>query len=75
MNTLPKGIWFEAKRQRYRVRVYRRSRVIHRSYHKSLDEAKAALREARKHRTDIRANEGPVSSVQDQVRALTENLI
>ena len=36
---LPTGIWFEPKRNRYRVRLYLGPTVIHRSYHKTMDEA------------------------------------
>lgn len=36
---LPRGIWFEPERQRYRVRMYRRSQVVWLSYHFTLEEA------------------------------------
>lgn len=73
---LPRGIWYEEARKRYRVRVYRKNRVIHRSYHQDLDAARRALQQAKQLRASIRAQEArPVRSVQDQVRALKENLI
>ena len=40
---LPKGIYFEVERGRYRVRLYRRSNVIWRTYHFTLEEALEAL--------------------------------
>lgn len=40
MNTdLPRGIWFEKSRGRYRVRIYHRQQIVWRSYHFSLEEA------------------------------------
>lgn len=41
---LPKGIWYEKSRGRYRVRVYSANKVYHLSYHRSLNEAKHTLR-------------------------------
>ena len=34
--SIPRGIWFEEKRKRYRVRLYLGPIVIYRSYHKDL---------------------------------------
>lgn len=52
--TLPKGIWYDEARRRYRVRLYTmingRSRVFCISYHRSLHEARRALDEARRAR-------------------------
>lgn len=36
---LPRGIWFEEGRGRYRVRIYHRQQIIWRSYHFTLDDA------------------------------------
>jgi hypothetical protein len=36
---LPRGVWFETERQRFRVRMYRRSQVIWLTYHLTLEEA------------------------------------
>lgn len=36
---LPKGVWYEKPRERYRVRIVRNKRKLHLSYHKSKDEA------------------------------------
>ena len=35
----PKGIYFEAARQRWRVRLYKQGEVIHLSYHRSIEDA------------------------------------
>lgn len=40
---LPKGIWYEAKRDRYRVRLYDGQQVRHLSYHRTLEEAEQTL--------------------------------
>ena len=47
---LPRGIFFEATRNRYRVRLYYGSCVIWRSYHDNVTAALAALQQARAHR-------------------------
>ena len=39
MESLPKGIYHEVKRSRYRVRLYQGKQIIHCSYHKTLDDA------------------------------------
>lgn len=36
---LPKGIYFEDDRQRWRVRLYKEGAVVHLSYHRSLEDA------------------------------------
>lgn len=46
---LPPGIWYEAERDRYRVRVYKGTTVIHLSYHADYTDALSAWHEA--HRT------------------------
>lgn len=45
-DSLPRGIYFEQERKRYRVRLYRRSHVVWRSYHFNLCEAIEALSSA-----------------------------
>lgn len=42
--TLPRGIWFEADRNRYRIRLYRNGRSYVR-YRDTLDEALAVYQE------------------------------
>ncbi len=46
-NSLPKGIYFEPLRNRYRVRLYKAGRIIHRSYHKDLEAAEEAYGSAK----------------------------
>jgi hypothetical protein len=53
---LPPGIWFEDERGRYRVRVYKGTRVIHLSYHDEVDEAFVAWHEAHRSKRVIRGN-------------------
>jgi hypothetical protein len=43
---LPRGIYFEEERCRYRVRLYRRSHVVWRTYHFHLEDALEALSSA-----------------------------
>lgn len=43
---IPQGLWFEAGRRRWRVRLYKDNRVIHLSYHRTEAAALAALIEA-----------------------------
>lgn len=49
---LPRGIYYEELRGRYRVRLYKRHRMVYLSYHATLEEAvqaHAIAREAVKH--------------------------
>lgn len=50
---MKKGIYFEKTRQRYRVRIYKYGRMVHRSYHVTLSEAETALNEAEAERQTI----------------------
>lgn len=36
---LPRGIWYEKNKQRYRLRIQRNYIVMHRSYHRSIESA------------------------------------
>lgn len=47
IDRLPRGIYYEARRQRYRVRIYKNNQVVYRSYHTLLEDALAALSQAR----------------------------
>ena len=62
MTDLPTGIWFEAKRNRYRVRVYKYSKVTHRSYHRELPTALLALEAALEHRDGVTPPKKKVAS-------------
>ena len=46
MSARTKGIWFEENRNRYRVRLYKNGKVVHRSYHTTYEAAESALRDA-----------------------------
>ena len=40
---LSRGIWYEERHDRFRVRIYRNGRVAHLSYHKTVEEAESTL--------------------------------
>lgn len=46
-SSLPRGIWYEEDRKRYRVRLYRNTIPYLKGYYTSLAEAEAALNELR----------------------------
>ena len=50
-NELPQGVWFEAERNRYRVRLYKHKRVGFRAYFPTLEQALAAY-EQKRHELD-----------------------
>jgi len=74
-DVLPPGLWYDAKRHRYRVRVYRRARIIHLSYHHDLEAALHALDRARALQDFIKRRDGHTIIWCDMVHALAENLI
>lgn len=53
MHKLRKGIYHEKGRSRYRVRLHKFGRVVHRSYHATLEEAEAALEVAIHDRREV----------------------
>ena len=53
MDRLPRGVFFEPKRNRYRVRLYYCQRVIWRSYHACPYDATEELRRAQVHRLEF----------------------
>lgn len=64
-SSLPPGIYYERRRNRYRVRVYVGTRhVVHRTYHATEEEARAALQEARRKQAQVRAQR-PASVLPD----------
>jgi hypothetical protein len=82
MSGLPRGIWFDASRKRYRVRLYQGTSVFHLSYHASKDEALSAYHAALSRKLkpfEERAIETPLdrlAALQGQGRpAPAENLI
>ena len=71
---LPLGIYYEPARGRYRVRLYKFSKVTHCTYHTSLKEAKAALAAALEHREGViePTPHGPlVTTLQNLLHILT----
>lgn len=50
---LPKGIYYERSRSRYRVRVYKFGNVVHCSYHRDIDLAVDALHDAKAERDNL----------------------
>lgn len=52
LTDLPKGIFWEPRRQRFRVRLYRRSVVVWRSYHSTFAEALESLSKAKQAQSD-----------------------
>jgi len=74
---LPRGIYYEVKRKRYRVRLYIGTNVVYRSYHKSLhgeDGAMAAWTKAVKGRPNftipVPLDEQQLTSIEDQIKAM-----
>ena len=63
MSDLPRGIYYEAARKRYRVRVYKFSKVTHRSYHRDLPTALLALEAALEHRDGVQPPKKKVAAV------------
>lgn len=50
---LPRGIYYEAKRRRYRVRLYYGQRILWRSYHTTLEAAVEQLENAKRYRRTL----------------------
>jgi hypothetical protein len=63
---LPRGIYYEESRGRYRVRLYKRSRAVYLSYHTTLEEATVALAQARQAVKQMRVPEAqPLTIMND----------
>lgn len=50
---LPKGIWWDAEKSKFRVRLYRNRRPLQGGYHDTLEEALGAFEELKKFREQI----------------------
>lgn len=72
---LPRGVIYDPKRKRYRVRLYRRSRPVYLAYASSYDEAIAKYKEAQDMQRSVNHNEGDVRGVDGSVHALANNLV
>lgn len=59
---LPKGLFFDPKRNRYRVRLYRGAEIVHLSYHKTLDEALDLYKKIVDDRPEIKTGPGSLTT-------------
>ena len=69
-NPLPKGVFYDASRKRYRVRVYRHSEPVWCSYHHDYTSAMQAYGLAQEARKDRIANEEEVINASNYADAL-----
>lgn len=71
---LPRGIYYEHARQRYRVRLYKRGQPVYLSYHPTLEQAIDALSAAREAVDKMVFIEGPADLTEpsSQIQALQE---
>lgn len=74
-NELPPGIWFEERRKRYRVRVYRRGRVIHRSYHQNVTDALREYVRAKMLQAWLHANDAKPMTSANRIAAFASNVV
>ena len=70
---LPPGVWYEATRKRYRVRLYKEGEVFHLSYHGDVDEALEAWEDVVTKRDDPIENPDQ-SDMDDQIKGLCSGL-
>lgn len=72
MQPLPKGLFYEEGRKRFRVRLYHEKRVFHLSYHYSYEEAIATLEAAK----NVKRSYKKIDQVKirsDSVKTLTQS--
>ena len=69
-NALPKGVFYDTSRKRYRVRVYRHSEPIWCSYHHDYSSAMRAYDLAQKTKQDRIASEDQVINADNYASAL-----
>lgn len=73
MPSLPKGLFLEEGRKRYRVRLYHDKKVFHLSYHYQLEEALSTLEAVKEALREYRKTYSP--RIQgDSVRALVRSI-
>lgn len=65
---LPRGIWYEAKRKRWRVRLYSGTKVRHRSYHQTKEQALETWRHesSKTENADLRTINGQLKALLNQ---------
>ena len=52
---LPPGVWYEKQRERYRVRLYIKSKVVFRGYYRTREAAIRAYEEALRRKDEMRS--------------------
>lgn len=77
--TLPKGIWYEAPKRRFRVRKYRNGLSYLKGYYRTFEEAERALAELdkyletipkkRKQRADMSVPDPSLAGTTESIRA------
>jgi hypothetical protein len=77
--TLPRGIWYEAPKRRFRVRKYRNGVSYLKGYYRTFEEAEAALKELddylkdipkqRKQRSDASVPDPSLAGTMSSIRA------
>lgn len=73
----PRGIWYEAERRRWRVRVYRRNRIVFCNYARSFPAALTMWRAAKEHQNKIRKSPESLvtQGLEAQLHAMVRGLI
>jgi len=74
-NQMPKGVFFDTERKRYRVRIYRHGRPVWCSYHYDYHEAMVAYHKAHSTKDEVMAQEGEVVGPERYADALRRNLV
>lgn len=74
MNESIRGIWYEAQRERYRVRLYKGDRMIHLSYHRTKSEALAEYY-AVKNKAATTQHAYNLNTLEQQLQALSAGLL
>lgn len=73
-NPLPKGVFYDPERKRYRVRTYRHSKVVWCTYHRDHESALTAHGYATRARQNEMDKEGSVMTPDRFAAALQTNL-
>ena len=58
---MPKGLFFDPKRDRYRVRLYQGHTVVHLSYHKTIEDALTEYQRVSENRPGIKPGPGSLA--------------
>lgn len=70
----PRGLWYEAKRNRWRVRLYKQRHLCHLSYHSSYADAVETLHQAKRNRPKVELPTNPFAQQTPTTRNLLEGL-